>query len=139
MAGEIFGTDVLVQNSLGDIVGQGSITHTFGGTPVEISNKSFGDNITYLDGALSAKQHVFSGDFTYNNGASFRKILADAETGAQDTYTLIYPGSGAVTEESVTGLFVATGMSRTSPHGEKVTVTMSFNSSGAVTRVGAAD
>ena len=88
---------------------------------------------------LSAKQHVFSGQFTYNNDAQFRKVRADSFTGTQDTYTLTYTGSGVVTDESFTGLFVPTGLSDGIPQGAKVTTDLSFNSSGVVTITEAAD
>lgn len=139
MAGELNGTAIVLNNSTGEIVGQGDFTHTFGGTPIEIGNKSYGDNITYLDGELSGKQHVFSGAITYNNDEQFRKVRADAFTGTQDTYTLTFTGSGATTDESFEGLFVPTGLSDAIPQGAKVETTISFNSSGPVTIVAAAD
>ena len=139
MAGEINGTAIVVNNTSGAIVGQGDFTHTFGGTPIEIGNKSNGDNVTYLDGELATKQHIFAGDFTYNDDTEFRKIRADSLVGTQDTYTLTFTGSGAVTDESFTGLFVPTGLSDTIPHGAKVSTAMSFNSSGVITYVPAAD
>jgi hypothetical protein len=139
MAKELNGTAIVLNNATGEIVGQGDFTHTFGGTPIEIGNKSYGDNVTYLDGELSAKQHVFSGQFTYNNDAQFRKVRSDSFSGTQDTYTLTYTGSGVVTDESFTGLFVPTGLSDGIPQGAKVTTDLSFNSSGVVTITEAAD
>lgn len=139
MAQELNGTAIVLNNTTGEIVGQGDFTHTFGGTPIEIGNKSYGDNVTYLDGELSAKQHVFSGQFTYNNDTQFRKVRGDAFTGTQDTYTLEFVGSGVVQNEIFTGLFVPTGLSDGIPQGAKVTTDLSFNSSGVVTRVAAAD
>ena len=139
MAGEINGTAIVLNNTTGAIVGQGDFTHTFGGTPIEIGNKSNGDNLVYLDGQLSAKQHVFAGELTYNNDAQFRKVRADAFVGTQDTYTLTYTGSGAVTDESFSGLFVPSGLSDAIPRGAKVATTISFMSSGTVTITAAAD
>jgi len=139
MAGELNGTAIVLNNGTGEIVGQGDFTHTFGGTPIEIGNKSYGDNVTYLDGELATKQHIFSGELTYNNGAQFRKVRADAFAGTQDTYTIEYTGSGDVTDESFSGLFVPTGLSDALPRGAKVATTISFNSSGAVAVVEAAD
>lgn len=133
------GTAIVLNNTTGEVVGQGDFTHTFGGTPIEIGNKSYGDNVTYLDGELSAKQHIFAGDITYNNDTQFRKVRADAFSGTQDTYTLTYTGSGVVTDESFSGLFVPTGLSDTIPMGAKVATSISFNSSGVVTIVEAAD
>jgi hypothetical protein len=139
MAGEINGTAIVLNNTSGAIVGQGDFTHTFGGAPIEIGNKSYGDNVTYLDAELSVKQHIFSGELTYNDDTEFRKVRADAFSGTQDTYTLTFVGSGAVTDESFTGLFVPTGLSDTIPRGAKVATTIAFNSSGVVTIVAAAD
>lgn len=139
MSGELNGTAIILNNTTGEVVGQGDFTHTFGGTPIEIGNKSYGDNVTYLDGELSVKQHIFSGEFTYNDDAQFRKVRADSFSGTQDTYTLTYTGSGLVTDESFTGLFVPTGLSDSIPRGAKVATTLSFNSSGAITIVEAAD
>lgn len=139
MAGELNGTAIVMNNTTGEVVGQGDFTHTFGGTPIEIGNKSYGDSVTYLDGELSAKQHIFSGPFTYNNDTQFRKVRADALSGTQDTYTLTYTGSGGVTDESFSGLFVPTGLSDSIPQGAKVETTLSFNSSGDVTHTPAAD
>jgi len=139
MAGELSGTLILLNNTTGAIAGQGDMTHTFGGTPIEIGNKSYGDTVVYLDGQLANKQHVFSGEFTYNNDAEQRKVRADSLSGTHDTYTFTYTGSGVVTDESFTGSFVPTGLSDAIPRGAKVATTLSFNSSGAVTHTAAAD
>ena len=138
MSGEINGTAIVLNNSTGEIVGQGDFTHTYGGAPIDISNKSYGDFITYLDGELATKQHVFAGEFTYNDDVQFRKVRADALSGTQDTYTLTFTGSGT-TPESYTGLFVPTGLSDSIPMGAKVTTSISFNSSGAVAYTLASD
>lgn len=139
MAGEINGTYVVITDEVGEIVGGGDLSHTFGGSPIDISNKSYGDNITYLDGELSGKQHVFSGAFTYNSDAQYRAMRDAAFTGTQLTITLTYVGSGAASDESFTGLFVPTGLSDSIPQGAKLETTISFNSSGVVTRVAATD
>lgn len=139
MSGEITGTLIVLNNTTGALVGQGDMTHTYGGTLVEISNKSFGDAVTYLDGANANKQHIFSGDFTYNNNAQFRKARSDAFNGTQDTYTMEYTGSGTATNEKFVGLFVPTGLSDALPKGVKVSTTMAFNSSGPITITAATD
>jgi hypothetical protein len=139
MAGEINTTNTLVQNSAGVIVGQGAFTHAFAGALIDISNKSYADNVTNLNGELNGKQHTFSGDFVYNNDTEFRNTRSAAFIGTQDTYTLTYTGSGSVTDESFTGLFTPNGLSDSLGHGEAGKTTMTFTSSGAVTRVAAAD
>ena len=139
MSNEIMGTAIVLNNTTGAVVGQGDFSHTFGGTPIEIGNKSYGDNVTYADGELSGKQHIFSGEFTYNDDTQFRKVRSDAFSGTMDTYTLTFVGSGATTDEKFTGLFMPTGLSDSIPHGAKVTTSLSFNSSGVVTITAAAD
>lgn len=139
MAGEINTTNTVVTNSSGVIVGQGALTHTFAGTPIDTSNKSNGDNVTYLDGELAGKQHVFAGDFVYNNDPAFRKTRTDTFIGKQDTYTLTYVGSGEVTDESFSGLFVPNALSDDLGMGIAGKTTLSFSSSGAVARIEASD
>ena len=139
MAGEFNATNTLVTNSLGVIVGQGSLTHTYGGAPITIDNKSYGDNVTYLNGELSGKQHVFSGEIVYNNDAAFRKSRNDTFVGVMDTLTLTYTGSGTVTDESFTGLFMPNALSDDLGHGTAAKTSLTFSSSGAVTHVPASD
>ncbi len=136
MAGEINGTDVIIKKGAAEIVGQGSFTHTFGGTPIDISNKSNGDDVTLLDSELSGKQHVFAGTIVYNSDTVYRAMRADAFAGKQDTYTIEYV-SDATTDESFTGSFVPSGLSDDLPHGEKIMTTISLTSSGAVVRTAA--
>ena len=132
MSGEINGTAIILNNSTGAIVGQGDFTHTYGGAPIDISNKSYGDFVTYLDGELATKQHVFAGEITYNDDVQFRKVRADAFSGTQDTYIIEYTDLNNATSESFSGSFVPTGLSDALPMGSKVTTSISFNSSGVV-------
>lgn len=128
MSGEINATNVIVSRTAGDIVGQMEMTMTIGGTPIEISNKSYGDFITYLDSELAQKQIVISGTITYNDDAVYHSTRADALAGVQDDYTITYPNG-----EVFTAKFVPTGMSDALPHGDRVSTTISFNSSGEYT------
>ncbi len=139
MSKEINGTLFVLNNTSGDVVGQGDFTHAYGGTPIEIGNKSTGDNVVYMDGQGATKQHVFSGDFTYNDDAQFRKVRDDTFNHTLDTYTLTFTGSGAVTDESFTGSFMPNALTDTIPQGVKVTTAITFSSSGVVTIVPAAD
>lgn len=133
-SGEINGTACVVVNGTGEIVGQGTMTHTYGGTLIETSNKSNGDAITYLEGENATKQHIFAGDFTYNDDTQFRKVREDVLSGSSDTYTLTFVSS-ATTDESFSGTFFPTGLVDTLDMGAKVTSAISFNSSGDVTHV----
>ena len=131
-SGEINGTPCIVENGTGDIVGQGSLTHTYSGTLIETSNQSNGDSVTYMEGENSGKQHVFAGEFTYNNDTQFRKVRSDVFSGTSDTYTLTFV-SDATTDESFSGTFFPTGLTDNIGQGAKVTTSISFNSSGDVT------
>ena len=133
-SGEINGTPCIIQNGTGAVVGQGSLTHTYGGTLIETSNQSNGDAITYMEGENAGKQHIFAGDFTYNNDVQFRKVRGDVFSGTSDTYTLTFISS-ATTDESFSGTFFPTGLSDNIGMGAKVTTALSFNSSGDVTHV----
>ena len=137
MAGEVNGTSVILQNSAGAIVGQMEITVTWNGTPIDITNKANNDYITLLDADLSGKQLQISGTLVYNSDAQYRAMRADAETGTQDTYTLTYT-SPATTDEAWSASMVPTAMSDAIPMGDKITTSITFLSSGTVTRTPAA-
>jgi hypothetical protein len=139
MAGEINGTKVVIQNGTGEIVGGGDLSFTYGGTPIDISNKSYGDNITLLDGEGATKQYVFTGDFTFNSDTQFRKVRDDAFSFTMDTYTVTILGSGTANDESMTGLFMPNGLGDSYPMGAKVVTSLTFSSSGEVTRTPASD
>lgn len=130
MAGELNGTLVLIQNGSDDIVGQMEATITYGGTPIDISNKTYLDWITLHDGELSAQQITIAGTLVYNNSATYEAVKADAFTGTQDTYSITFGATG----EKLTGSFVPTGLSDSAPQGDKVTTSVTFMSSGTVTR-----
>ena len=130
MAGEINGTTVIIANGAGTIVGQGEFTLTQNGTPIDISNKSYGDDVTLLDAELSGKQVQYSGTIVYNNDAQYEKVRADAFTGTQDDYTITYASTG----ETYAAKFVPNGLSDAVPYGDKVQTTINFLSSGPVTR-----
>lgn len=134
MADEINGTSVILQNSTGDIVGQMEMTLSFNGTPIDISNKSFDDWVTLMDGQLASKQLQISGSIVYNDDAQFRQVRADAFSGTADVYTLTYV-AGATTDESFSASMIPTGLSDAIPHGDKLTTTITFVSSGVVTHV----
>ena len=135
MANEINGTNTVIENGTGAIVGQMETTLTYNGSPIDISNKSAGDYVSLLNGELSGKQVQFSGTLIYNDDTQFRKVRADSLVGTQDTYTITYVGSGATTDESFSATFVPNGLSDAIPYGDKVSTTVTFLSSGVVTHV----
>jgi len=134
MSGEINATDVVIANGTGTIVGQMEMTLTFNGTPIDISNKSAADFVALLDGELAGKQLQISGTIVYNDDTQYRKVRADSLAGTQDTYTLVYVGP-ATTDESFSASMVPNGLSDALPHGDKVSTTITFLSSGVVTHV----
>ena len=137
MAGEINGTNIIITKGTAggtEIVGQGSFTHTHGGDLITTINKSNGDTVTYLGGAMSEEQHVWAGTIVYNSDSVFRDVRDDVFSKTVDTYTMTYV-SDATTDESFTGLFMPAGLSDSIPHGDKVESTISFSSDGLVTRI----
>ncbi len=131
MANEINGTNVIISNGTGAIVGQMEMTMTYNGTPIDISNKSAGDFVTLLNGELAGKQIQYSGTLVYNDDEQFQKVRNDSLAGTQDTYTITYPSNGT-TDESFSALMVPNGLSDALPHGDKVSTTITFLSSGAI-------
>ena len=134
MSGELNGTNIVLENGTGDIVGQMDGTLTFNGEVIDISNKSFLDNVTLLDGELSGKQLQFAGTIVYNDDTQYAKVRADSMTGTQDTYTLTYT-SANTTDESFTASMAPNGLSDAIPHGGKVETSITFLSSGVITHV----
>lgn len=134
MSGELNGTNIMIENGTGVIVGQMESTLTVNGTVIDISNKSYQDFVTLLDAELSGKQLQLAGTIVYNDGAEYAKVRADSLNGTQDTYTLTYV-SANTTDESFTGTFTPNGLSDAIPHGDKVSSSITFLSSGEYTHV----
>lgn len=131
MAGEINGTDILIQKGAvpADIFGQMEATLTMNGTPIDISNKSAGDFVELMDGEIAAQQIVLTGTLVYNVSASYEAIKAEAFTGTQDDYVITFTSG-----ESYAGKFVPSGISDSIPFGDKVSTSFTLSSSGIVTR-----
>ena len=134
MAGEINATNVVIENGTGAIVGQMEGTLTYNGTPIDISNKSNGDAVTLLDGELAGKQLQWAGTIVWNTEAQAQKVLNDSITGTMDTYTITYPSAGT-TDESFAALMMPNGRADALPHGDKVSSSITFLSSGTITHV----
>ena len=129
MAGEINGTTVLFKkgtNTGTDIVGQMEFTLSHAGTPIDISNKSYGDFVTLLNGELSGKQLTFSGTFVYNSDATYRNVIDAAYNGTIEQYTIVWPDGYYLTAN-----FMPNQPSDSLPHGDKVSTSISFLSSGS--------
>tara|TARA_R110000796_G_scaffold175370_1_gene292399 strand:+ start:118 stop:534 length:417 start_codon:yes stop_codon:yes gene_type:complete len=132
MSGELNGTNIVIENSTGAIVGQMESTLTINGTPIDISNKSYQDFVTLMNAELSGKQLQLAGTIVYNDGANYAKVRADSLTGTQDTYKLIYV-SANTTDEMFEATMVPNGLSDAIPHGDKVSTSITFLSSGVYT------
>lgn len=126
------GTTAIITNGTGAIVGQGSGTLTLAGTAIVTSNKSNGDNVTVIDGQLAGQQLVYACDFVYSTETQFQKVNNDSFTGTMDTYTITIPSVGT-TDESYTASMQPGGVSIAMPHGETVTSSITFSSSGVIT------
>eukprot|EP00487_Bulimina_marginata_P007671 TRINITY_DN29180_c0_g1_i1.p1 TRINITY_DN29180_c0_g1~~TRINITY_DN29180_c0_g1_i1.p1 ORF type:complete len:142 (-),score=18.24 TRINITY_DN29180_c0_g1_i1:67-492(-) len=132
MSGEINGTNIVIENGSGEIVGQMESTLTVNGSVIDISNKSYQDFVTLLNGELSGKQLQLAGTIVYNNNSQYAKVRADSLVGTQDTYTLTYVSENT-TDEAFSGAFTPNGLSDSFPHGDKVSTSITFLSSGAYT------
>jgi hypothetical protein len=133
IGGELNGTTCLIYKGVAgtqELVGQMEFTVTYGGTPIDISNKSAGDWICLLDGELASKQVVFAGALVYNSDATYEAVKAEAFTGTQDDYSFKFTPS----DEALTAKFVPNAMSDAVPHGDKVSTSITFSSSGEVDR-----
>ena len=89
---------------------------------------------TLLDGELAGKQLQWAGTIVYNTDAQAQKVLTDSLTGIMDTYTIAYP-AGGTTDESFSALMMPNGRADTQPHGDKLSSSITFLSSGAITHV----
>jgi hypothetical protein len=128
MAGEINGTNVLIKkgaNNGADIVGQMEFTLTHAGSPIDLSNKTYGDFVTLLNGELSGKQLTFAGTLVYNSDATYRNVVTAAYNATIEQYSLVWPDGYYITAD-----FMPNGLSDALPHGDKVATTINFLSSG---------
>ncbi len=134
MSGENNATTIILMKGAvpAAIVGQGEFTVTYGGEPIDISNKSFADFVTLLDANLSTKQVVITGTLTYNDDTVYRAVRAEALTGTQDDYALTFPDSAKIEAK-----FVPHAMSDALPHGAATMTSITFSSSGEVTHTAA--
>ena len=81
MSGELNGVKalLLIETSVGtysDVVGQVELSNNVNGQLIDISNKSLGDYISYLNGELSNDGLNISGTIVYNNHATYESLRA---------------------------------------------------------------
>jgi len=84
---EVNGTKAIVQIDFGDgfftTIGQIEFTNSSSSAPIDISNKSYDDYITLMDGELSSRQYSLTGNIFYNSDTSYRKIRELALLGSE--------------------------------------------------------
>lgn len=131
MAGEQNGTRCLLFRNDGVddkvLVGQMELTHTLGGAPIEISNKSLGDYITYLNGELSTKGRTVAGTLIYSNADEFRTLRTQSMGGEIVEYMLDFTGIEA---DEVRFYGIPHSPNDTLPQGDKVTTSITISSVG---------
>ena len=113
MSGELNGVKALLLigdglGNYGEIIGQVELTDTFNGSPIDISNKSIGDFVTYMNNELSTNGLNISGGLIYNNAFAYRafrgrqqsRLITDFKLSfnAEDTTSLYV--TGIITEIS---------------------------------------
>jgi len=97
---------------------------------IDISNPSADKWIYLLDGELTSRQITISGTLVYSNHATYEAVKSDAFNNVHDNYAFKF----GLTGEEIAGVFLPSGMSDTLPSGDKVTTSISFNSSNEVIR-----
>ena len=134
MAGELNGTTVVLVTYDGannvTVFGQLEVTKTRSGTPIDISNKSFGDNVALLDGALASDGYQISGNFIFNTEDTFLLMRNDSVNGKSRSFIL----------EGLTGQrwryqCQITGVGDTFPHGAAAATSLTLTSTGAPTKL----
>lgn len=113
MSGELNGVKALLligdgAGTYSEIIGQVELSDTFNGTPIDISEKSVGDFVTYLNNELATNGLNISGGMVYNNHASFElfrskqvaRLITDFKLSFNDESTTSLYVSGVVTEIS---------------------------------------
>jgi len=127
----INGTSIVIQNINGEIVGQMEMTLSFVGAPIDITNKSFDQWVEIFESELGIKQLQISGSIVYNNDEQYRKVRHDAFNGNLDTYIINYVSNSSIVE-IFTASMMPNGLSDAIPHGDKLTTSLTFLSSGPV-------
>ena len=136
MAGELNGTDCVIALDVADnatFVAIGGLTTnglTLNNTPIDITNKSTGSWRTLL-GSNSAGEGLqamsITGEVVFNSDAAF---VAMKQMALDKTIKALEIDRGG---SAVTGDFMIASYAETSPDNDKVTATVTFESSGAIT------
>lgn len=85
MIGDLNGTKAVIEIDFDDgffsTIGQIEFTQSYNASPIEISNKSYLDYVTYLDEGLSSIQFNLSGNIIYNSDLTYRRLRSFANLG----------------------------------------------------------
>lgn len=134
MAGEQNGTNVLVAIEDTDnpgqyliIGGQTSHTLTLNNNPIDITNKSSNSFRTLLEGE-GLQSIDLSLELVYNSDVAYGRLRAAADTKESRNYRILI-GSNTVLE----GAFMIATFGETSPDNDKLTNSVSMQSSGQFT------
>lgn len=106
------------------IFGQLEITSVTTGTPIDISNKSFGDFVTLLDGSSASNGFTVTCNFIANTATSYKQMRD------RDRTRLIYPYIiewGAYRKKFFA---MVSAVSDTAPHGDAASCSVTLQTSG---------
>ena len=132
MSGELNGTDCLLAIDVADnatFVGIGGMTTnslTLNNTAIDITNKG-SSSWRELLGGEGLQAMDFTGEMVFSTDSAFDAMKTQALSKTLKAYEI------ARGSETVTGTFYITSYGETSPDNEKVTATVSLQSSGPVT------
>ena len=123
MSGEFNATNAVLVKNGSTIVGQMEFTLTHAGEPIDISNKSYDDFVTLLDGELSGKQliafiketveaesTIYSDEFkgynqVSNNGYKHERVDHTQEFAVGDIHTNSIESFWAVLKRGIMGIY----------------------------------
>jgi hypothetical protein len=94
MTGERNGTKAVLCRLDGgsnlEIVGQVELTNAFNGVPVDISTKSTGDWIKFMDGESSTKGRTITLNCIFNSETEYTRMCKKAQSGEIESYVIDY-------------------------------------------------
>ena len=132
MSGELNGLKALLLigdglGNYGEIIGQVELTDNFNGTPIDISEKSIGDFVTYMNNELSTNGLNISGGLIYNNEFAYRAFRGRQQARLITDFKLSFNAENT-TSLYVTG--VITEISDNLALGDKVITNFNIMSTG---------
>jgi hypothetical protein len=132
MAGELNGVKalLLIGDGAGDyseLVGQLELSNNVNGSLIDISHKSLGDYVAYLNGELGGDGLTLSGTLVYNNDATYRLFKAKQDARLITDFKLSF------NNEDTTSLYInglITELSDNLEPGDKIVTSFSIMSTG---------